>query len=470
MIFNSFVFWAFLALVLLLYWRLPHRGQNLLLLAASYFFYGYWDWRYLGLLAASTLVDFLVSTNLERLSNERHRKRLIAASVVANLASLGFFKYFNFFIAEFALLLQSLGFQPHMTTLSIVLPVGISFYTFQSMSYTIDVYRKVVKPTRDPLDFALFVSYFPQLVAGPIERSGQLLPQISNPRHYRLGDFSAGLYHVLIGLFKKVVLADNVAPIANRIFDSPASGLTSIEVMLGVIAFALQIYGDFSGYSSIAQGVSRWMGIDLSYNFRMPYFSRTPSEFWLRWHISLSSWLKDYLYIPLGGNRRGPSRTYANLMATMVLGGLWHGASWTFIAWGAWHGAILVAYRWAGVESAAKLPKNAAMQALCMLMMFALVCIGWIFFRAQSLAHALGMISALGNGVAQTSFTIYAAAMLTFLAGPLMMYEWRVYRNDDMEFILKRPTWQQTIVYGYAMGMLLVFPAVAPQVFIYFQF
>lgn len=470
MIFNSFVFWGFLALVVAVYWRLPHRSQNIFLFAASYFFYGYWDWRYLGLIAASTLVDFLVSTNLERLQDARRRKQLIVVSVIANLAFLGFFKYFNFFISEFAQLLQSVGLQPHIATLSIVLPVGISFYTFQSMSYTIDVYRRTTKPTKDLIEFALFVSYFPQLVAGPIERSSQLLPQITAQRRYRTGDFSEGLYHVLIGMFKKVILADNVAPIVNRVFDASASGLTSTEVLLGIVAFALQIYGDFSGYSSIAQGVSRWLGIDLSYNFRTPYFSRTPSEFWLRWHISLSSWLKDYLYIPLGGNRRTPNRTYVNLMLTMLLGGLWHGASWTFVAWGAWHGLILVAYRAAGVESSSKLPSGFLMEAASMLLMFFLVCVGWTFFRAENLPEALAMLGALGNGGGSTPFAAYAAAMLAFLAGPLLVYEWRAYRCNDMAFILQRPAWQQFLVYGYALGMLIVFPAVAPQVFIYFQF
>jgi len=268
-----------------------------------------------------------------KLDDPRRRKLLLAVSMVANLGFLGFFKYFNFFVDQFAVLLAALGFEPHMPTLRIVLPVGISFYTFQTMSYVIDVYRGRLKPCGSLLDFAAFIAYFPQLVAGPIERAEHLLPQITGKRRYQAGDFEEGLYHVIIGLFKKVIIADNVAPIVNHVFALPANELSAGMVMLGVYAFAFQIYGDFSGYSSMAQGISKWLGITLSWNFKHPYFAKTPSDFWQRWHISLSSWLRDYLYIPLGGNRSGPRRTLINLMLTMLLGGLWHGAAWTFIIW-----------------------------------------------------------------------------------------------------------------------------------------
>ena len=471
MIFNSFIFWAFFAVVVAVYWRLPQRGQNLLLLVASYVFYGYWDWRFLGLLFASTLVDYYVSTRIVTTQSKPRRRKLIVLSMMANLTFLGYFKYFGFFVAEFGNLLTSLGFQPHFPVLSIVLPVGISFYTFQSMSYTIDVYRGTTRPAKDFFNFALFVSYFPQLVAGPIERSSELLPQIEGKRVYRRGDFEEGLYHVLLGLFKKVVLADNVALIANHVFDSSRTGLPAVEVVVGVLAFALQIYGDFSGYSSIAQGVSRWMGIGLTYNFRMPYFSRSPSEFWQRWHISLSAWLRDYLYISLGGNRRGHVRTYANLMLTMLLGGLWHGAAWTFVFWGGWHGLLLIGYRMAGVETTRGAAISHHLRAvLQMALMFALVCIGWIFFRAGSLAQALDLIASLAGSYRPTEYSAYAAGLLLFFAGPLLVYEWLVYRADDM-LLLLRQRWQvQYLGYAYLLVMLIVFPPLTQQIFIYFQF
>jgi alginate O-acetyltransferase complex protein AlgI len=470
MIFNSFIFWGFFAVVLLLYWRLPLRGQNHLLLVASYIFYGYWDWRYLGLLAASTIVDYYVGYYLVRIDDARQRKLLIIISIVMNLTFLGFFKYFGFFVDSFADLLRTMGFEPHLPVLHIVLPVGISFYTFQSMAYTIDVYRGVTKPASSLFNFALFVSYFPQLVAGPIERSHELLPQLENERRYRSGAFAEGLYHILLGLFKKVIVADNLAPIANQVFDTPAANLTGTEMMIGVWAFAFQIYGDFSGYSSIAQGVSKWLGIDLSYNFRMPYFSRSPSEFWQRWHISLSQWLRDCLYIPLGGNRRGPTRTYINLFLTMLLGGLWHGANWTFLAWGAWQGLLLIAYRLMGTETFEKPASNVAVSALQRVAMFHFVCIGWIFFRAESIGQAFAMIGALGHGFAITDFASYAGTLLAFFVAPLLVYEWHVYRRRDMTLALSQPAWQRVMIYGYLAAMVVIFPPLAQQVFIYFQF
>lgn len=470
MIFNSYVFWAFFATVLLLYWRLPLLGQNRLLLVASYVFYGYWDWRYLGLLAASTLIDYYVGHYLVRIDDARRRKQLLTVSVVSNLTILGFFKYCGFFVDSFAELLRGLGFEPHLPVLQIVLPVGISFYTFQSMAYTIDVYRGVTKPAGSLFNFALFVAYFPQLVAGPIERSHELLPQLENERRLRQGDFAEGLYHIMIGLFKKVIVADNLAPIVNRVFDTPAAELNTTELLIGVYAFAFQIYCDFSGYSSIAQGVSKWLGINLSYNFRMPYFSRSPSEFWQRWHISLSQWLRDYLYIPLGGNRLGPGRTYVNLMLTMLLGGLWHGANWTFVAWGAWQGLLLVGYRLAGTETFEKPARSVAIVVLQAVAMFHLVCIGWIFFRAESIGQAFAMIGALGHGFAVTDFALYAGTLLVFFVAPLLAYEWRVFRRRDMTLALTQPAWQRVVLYGYFAGMIVVFPPLTQQVFIYFQF
>ena len=317
------------------------RLQNGILLIASYVFYGFWDWRFLALLFVSTVVDYNLALLIEKSESPGERKALLAASICVNLGILGFFKYFGFFAESFASLLNSFGFQSSTPFFNIVLPVGISFYTFQTMSYTIDVYRRKLPATRNFFDFALFVSFFPQLVAGPIERATKLLPQVLQPRKFSQSNFVEGFYLIILGLFKKVVIADNMAPIVNYIFSRDVSTLSGAEVLVGVYAFAFQIYGDFAGYTDIARGVAKWLGFDLMLNFRMPYFATSPSDFWQRWHISLSSWLRDYLYIPLGGNRQGTLLTYRNLMLTMVLGGLWHGAAWTFVAWGFFHGLIL---------------------------------------------------------------------------------------------------------------------------------
>jgi alginate O-acetyltransferase complex protein AlgI len=471
MIFNSFVFWCFFGVVIALYWRLGHRLQNRMLLVASYIFYGYWDWRFLGLIFISTVVDYFVATALERTDIRKKRKILLSVSIASNLGMLGFFKYFNFFVHEMAELLTVLGIQAHLPTLYVVLPVGISFYTFQTMSYTIDVYRGHTKPTRNFLDLALYVSFFPQLVAGPIERSHDLMPQILNPRKCRKGDFSEGLYHVVFGLFKKVVIADNMAPIVNAVFSTPTSELTGTEVLIGVYAFAFQIYGDFSGYSSIAQGIAKWMGIDLSWNFKMPYFAKNPSDFWRRWHISLSTWLRDYLYISLGGNKKGRLLTLRNLMLTMILGGLWHGAGWLFLIWGFWHGLLLIIYRIVGADVSENNSGNKLISFFKILLMFNLVCIGWLFFRAETLAQATDMLGLLfSSNYSITAFSSYATLILLFFVAPMLSYEFRVETKKDLLYILSAPIAERLVIYGYFMLMLLIFPPVSPQVFIYFQF
>lgn len=469
MLFNSFVFWWFFLVVMGLYWRLGHAMQNRMLLVASYVFYGYWDWRFLSLIFLSTVIDFFVGQGIVDMDSPRRRKQLLAVSMVANLGMLGFFKYFDFFIGEFATVLETLGFQAHLPTLNIILPVGISFYTFQTMSYTIDVYRGHTKPTRHFLDFALYVSFFPQLVAGPIERSSRLLPQILSPRRLQSGDFAEGLFHVLSGMFKKVVIADNMAPIVNRVFSTPVDQLSGVDIMVGLYAFAFQIYGDFSGYSSIAQGLAKWMGIDLCWNFRMPYFSRSPSEFWQRWHISLSSWLRDYLYIPLGGSRGGKGKTARNLTTTMFLGGLWHGANWTFVVWGLFHGGLLVIYRLLGKETAeGEAPVWIKLgQAV---LMFHLICLTWLFFRAESIGQAGQMLVQMVSDLRFTDFSAYAIGMIAFFTLPLTALELRTEKAGDMLYLLNAPAWERFIVYGYFLGMLIVFPPLTQQIFIYFQF
>lgn len=474
MLFNSYVFWLFQGLVLLVYWRLSHRQQNGFLLLASYVFYSAWDWRFLSLILLSTVVDYLASHRIHRSTGPRQRRAWLALSLGTNLGLLGLFKYFDFFVAELAALAAAAGLQWNLQTLGIVLPVGISFYTFQTLGYTVDVYRRQVAPARSPLDFALYVAFFPQLVAGPIERSARLLPQMQAPRRWRRGDFAAGLDDVLMGLFKKVAVADNLAPIVNHIFAAPPGSLSAAEVMLGVYAFAIQIYCDFSGYSSIARGVARWMGFDLMRNFACPYRARSPQEFWRRWHISLSTWLRDYLYVPLGGNRGGRLATYRNLLLTMLLGGLWHGAAWTFIVWGALHGGWLGVHRalsarpaWVGLRQAAR----RLWPLLSVLATFHLVCLGWLYFRAESTAQAATMLGRLGSLAAgEGSFAMSAGVMLAFFALPLLVYEAWQFHGGRMVPRLPRHGLAYGSVLAYALGMLLLFPAPRQNEFIYFQF
>ena len=352
-LFNTAAFFVFFAVVLLLYRALPWRQQNYMLLVASYLFYGWWDWRFLLLLAGSTTLDWYLGLVIER-SRERRghaaAKRAVIVSVVANLAILGFFKYCNFFVDSAEQVLRGFGYDGPTWTLRIILPVGISFYTFQSMSYTIDVYRGDLGASKSLAEFALYVAFFPQLVAGPIERATNLLPQIQRPRQPSWRDWEEGLLLFGIGLFRKVAIADPAGLIADGYFLQPAL-YSSVQLAAGVLLYAVQIYNDFAGYSDMARGSARLMGFTLMRNFRHPYFATSMSDFWKRWHISLSAWLRDYLYIPLGGNRRGSARTYLNLMATMLLGGLWHGANWTFVVWGGLHGAyLIVQHAWTGAK------------------------------------------------------------------------------------------------------------------------
>jgi D-alanyl-lipoteichoic acid acyltransferase DltB (MBOAT superfamily) len=397
MLFNSLAFLIFLPIVLAIYYALPRRGQNVFLLLASYFFYGWWDWRFCSLLFISTIIDYFCGLAMENSEDPKHRKRVLTVSLCANLGILGFFKYFNFFTESAAELLGKLGMQASPFLLDIALPVGISFYTFQTLSYTLDIYRRQMKPTRDFLSFALFVSYFPQLVAGPIERALRLLPQIEAKRHVTGYHILSGFWLILLGYFKKVAIADAVAPFVNNVYNDPGSA-GGAALLGATYLFALQIYGDFSGYSDIARGTSRLMGIELMVNFRQPYLAKNPSELWRRWHISLSSFLRDYLYIPLGGNRKGEGRTYVNLMTTMLLGGLWHGAAWTFVVWGGLHGLYLAAHRaLTGSQPGSRRVNFALGHGLGerllgvgkMLLMFNLVCLTWIFFRGNSLADSI---------------------------------------------------------------------------------
>jgi len=399
--------------------------------------------------------------------------------MVANVAILGFFKYCDFFVESTRQLFINVGCgDPGWTVLGIILPAGISFYTFQAMSYTVDIYRQECEPTDNFTDFALFVCFFPHLVAGPIMRAHTLLPQVTNPRTFHYRQLTDGFYLILIGLFKKVVLADNLAPIADDLFfafaDDQANSRNLISVVVGLYAFAWQIYGDFAGYSAIARGISKWLGFELVINFDQPYLSTTPSEFWRRWHISLSTWLRDYLYIPLGGNRGSSGRTYLNLFITMLLGGFWHGASWTFVVWGAYHGFLLSVFRFFGVRDSH--PKRSFSSWIWYLfsvfIMFHLTLFGWLLFRADSFQSIIAILSTVCHDD-RFSVSVYnhgAISLILIYASPVLILdlitsgERRLARVTDGSILL------QAVVYSFIVIMIMFFQAEKPGAFIYFQF
>src|SRR6204780_1581942 len=381
MLFDTPVFVLFLCLTTLCYWCLKFRAQNKFLLFASYLFYGWWDWRFLCLMIASTLIDYFIAIKIADAEDKRTRRSLLILSLVINFSILGFFKYFNFFADSLHASLAALGVQVSLPLLRIILPPGISFYTFQEVAYIVDVYAERIPASRSFFDYGLFISLFPHLIAGPIQRPSHLLPQVQKPRQWDSDKAFDGLLLILEGLFRKCVIADNCALIANAAFGG-AFGKPSLPVvMLGTYAFAWQIYGVFSGYSDIARGSAQLLGFHFMVNFRQPYFADSIQDFWRRWHISLSTWLRDYLYIPLGGNRNGRWMTYRNLMLTMLLGGMWHGASWNFLIWGGYHGALL------SVERAVRGGREeregwTLLYPLQAMFTFTLVLVGWVFFRA----------------------------------------------------------------------------------------
>ena len=404
MLFNSIQFAVFLPVVLGLYWGLAFKWQNRLLLVASYVFYGAWDYRFCGLMAFSTIIDYCLGRAIASARDDVARKRMLWLSVAVNLGILSIFKYYGFFVDSAIRFLDLFGLHPNPPLLQILLPVGVSFYTFTSISYTFDVYRRRIEPVTKISIYALYVSYFPHLVAGPIMRADYLLPQLSNPRKRPDGDgFRSGAFLILLGLFKKVAIADPVSGIADKAFAHYAHA-GSLELLVGMVAFAIQIYGDFSGYTDIARGVSRLFGIELVRNFEQPYLSRNITEFWRCWHMSLSNWLHDYLYVPLGGNRSGKWQTYRNLMLTMLLGGLWHGASWTFVAWGGIHGFMLSVHRaLGGYVPRGDVRKIKLRNIPAILLTFSCVSLAWVFFRARDFTQASG----------------YIAGLFSFRAGPV---------------------------------------------------
>ena len=403
MLFNSLDFAIFLPIVFLLYWFVAQKNlklQNALIVLASYVFYGWWDWRFLSLIIFSTVVDYLVGQKLRVEEKHSKRKVLLWTSILVNLGFLGFFKYYNFFLENFVDAFSLFGMQINANSLNIILPVGISFYTFQTLSYTIDVYKKKLEPTQDFVAFSAFVCFFPQLVAGPIERATNLLPQFYKKRTFEYHKAVDGMRQILWGLFKKVVIADNCAEFANQIFNNSAD-MNGSTLVLGAIFFTFQIYGDFSGYSDIAIGTSRLFGFDLKQNFATPYFSRDIAEFWRRWHISLSTWFRDYLYIPLGGSRGGTWMKVRNTFAIFLVSGFWHGANWTFIIWGALNAIYFLPLlltnnnrKNLGVVAEGKILPSFK-ELIAMLITFILTVFAWIFFRAENISHAFSYIGGI---------------------------------------------------------------------------
>ncbi len=474
MLFNSFAYAVFLPVVLVVYYCLRQRAQNVFLLVASWFFYGWWDYRFLTLLGLSTVVDFFCGQRIADTSNPRVRRSYVLLSLCVNLSILGFFKYFNFFADSARTALETFGLHPSMPTLYIILPMGISFYTFQTLSYTIDVYRGNSRPCRNFITFALYVSYFPQLVAGPIERPARLLPQLMARRKVTRTDVDEGLMLILLGLFKKIAIADTLAPTVDLIFGSPET-FSSGTLLLAAYFFSIQIYCDFSGYTDIARGTSRLLGIDLMVNFSQPYFSRSITEFWHRWHISLSTWLRDYLYIPLGGNRHGRAKTYRNLMLTMLLGGLWHGAAWTFVVWGGLHGLYLTVERWVRERRPNNdaAPNRGPLVSLAqMAVTFHLVMLAWIFFRAQSFSVAWDYLSGLAVLQGGESWIgDWEIARFVLMVGVLFTIDWMQYFSGQQIGFLVRRWYIRGAAIGLVSILLIVFGGSNSDVpFIYFQF
>ena len=414
MLFNSWQFLVFALAFFSLYYLLPLRPQNWLLLVGSYLFYSAWDWRFVALLAGSTVIDFFMARYIDRAESPRRRRAALLVSLTFNLGVLGLFKYFNFFADNAVRLMHAVGWQADPVMINVVLPVGISFYTFMTISYVVDVYRRQIPSTGDLLEFAVFVSYFPHLVAGPILRARHLLPQIARPRRVDAALIHRGVWLISWGLFKKVVVADNLTIIVDRTF-SPVSSAGGAEYLVAIYAFAIQIYCDFSGYSDMARGLANLMGFELQLNFLRPYWAVGMRDFWRRWHISLSTWLRDYVYIPLGGSRQGMAATARALMMTMALGGLWHGANWTFVLWGVYHGVLLVVERFAeGLGFA--WPSSRAGRAVAIVVTFHLVCFGWLLFRADSLSQVAHVLAAISQPFALGSMALKGLTLLLPLA------------------------------------------------------
>lgn len=489
MLFNSLDFAIFFPIVFVLYWLVSSnlRWRNILVLASSYVFYGWWDWRFLFLIAISSIVDFYVGQKLYKENNAKKRKRLLLISLIVNLGFLAYFKYTNFFIDTFVDSFRLFGKELEITSINIILPVGISFYTFQTLSYTIDIYRKQLKPTKDWLSFFSFVAFFPQLVAGPIERASHLLPQFYKTYKFNYNQVKSGLLLMAFGLFKKMVIADRAALYVNEVYNNPGN-YEGIETIFGTVLFAFQIYCDFSGYSDIAIGAARTMGFDLMKNFDSPYLSKSITEFWRRWHISLSTWFRDYVYIPLGGSRNGKYRTYYNLFIVFLVSGLWHGAAMTFVIWGVIHGVIIVIEKAIfkskeKVFSLLNIDKSILSNKLIFIMItFTIVCFAWVFFRANSFADSIIIIEGFFTnnfyelfgeklyliGLKEHEFTLLFLSILS------LTYIENSHRKQSMFSLLnEQPIFFRWSVYLSIAVFIIIFGVYGSEIdseFIYFQF
>lgn len=480
MLFNSYDFLVFMPLFFVFYWTLFRKNlkaQNLFILLGSYIFYGWWDWRFLSLIAFSSLVDYLVGIGLGKTNVAQKRKLLLGLSIAVNLGLLGFFKYFNFFLDSTIQMVNAFGFQANPFSLQLILPVGISFYTFQTMSYTIDIYRGKLEPSKDPIAFFAYVSFFPQLVAGPIERASNLLPQFSKNRIFQEGMVVEGMRQILWGLFKKVVIADNCALFVNQVFADPSSQPAS-NLVIGAVFFGFQIYGDFSGYSDMAIGLGKLLGFRLMKNFAYPYFSRDIAEFWRRWHISLSTWFRDYLYIPLGGSKVSRMLSIRNIFIIFLVSGFWHGANWTFLVWGGINALFFIPLFWKQqnrqhLEIVAKdksLPSFSELRQI--LGTFALTTLAWIFFRSDSISSAgiylIGIFDWSLFSLPTLDIRMYVVVFLIML---LIGIEWKG-RHEDFPiqtFVIGKPAWARYGLY-YGLTMMVILFAARSQEFIYFQF
>jgi alginate O-acetyltransferase complex protein AlgI len=479
MLFNSIDFAIFLPIVFLLYWFVANKNlklQNFLIVVASYLFYGWWDWRFLSLILFSTLIDYSVGIRLSKEDNISKRKILLWISILVNLGFLGFFKYYNFFLDNFITAFSFFGTPINVQGLNIILPVGISFYTFQTLSYTIDVYKRKLEPTKDFIAFTAFVSFFPQLVAGPIERATNLLPQFYKKRTFEYDKAVDGLRQILWGLFKKIVIADNSAKIANEIFNNSAdySGST---LVLGAIFFTFQIYGDFSGYSDIAIGTSRLFGFNLKRNFAFPYFSRDIAEFWRRWHISLSTWFRDYLYIPLGGSRGGTWMKVRNTFIIFIVSGFWHGANWTFLVWGALNALyflplLLLNKNRTNTDTVAQGKYLPSFKEFFQIgITFSLTVLAWIFFRAENIGHAWAYLSTIFS---KSLFTIPYHSGMKMPILLIIIFVFVEWLGRDSNYAIENLRNKFNPIVRWTLYLFIIFLIVLykgeNQQFIYFQF
>ena len=480
MLFNSYAFLVFLPIVFLLYWFVfrGRQWQNLLVVVASYIFYGWWDWRFLFLIALTSLCSYGSGLLLEHYEGQRRKQRLVSAcNIVLNIGILGVFKYYNFFVENLDALLGSFGWQLDWVTMSIILPVGISFYTFQALSYTIDVYQKKLPATHDPVEFFAYISFFPQLVAGPIERATNLLPQFQQQRRFDYAKAVDGCRQMLWGFLKKLVIADNCATVVNYYWDSYAD-LPGLTLFLLVVLFTIQIYCDFSGYSDIAIGCARLFGFNLMQNFNVPYFSRSIPEYWRRWHISLTTWFRDYIYFPMGGSRCEKWKVIRNIFIVWAISGLWHGADWTFICWGLYHATLLAVYNLLNINTKYKnvvayghyLPN--VKEALQVVLTFFLIVIGFIIFRSETMTQAVDYFSAM---VTNKFFDSAALPGMNYLRYGLLLLAVEWFQRDKqhaLQFSNWKPFNYRLVRWGiyYAILVIIACYAGTSQTFIYFQF